>query len=112
MPFLVEDVETAGDDVPGDPHEYLRDLRAFLGRRRGDAVLLGEVNLPRREQRRYFGGGSGDELHMMFDFITMQATYLAVARERRPAAGQGAARTSRDRIGHPSGPRSSATTTS
>ena len=87
VPFLVEDVETAGDDVPGDPHEYLKDLRAFLGRRRGDAVLLGEVNLPRREQRLYFGGGSGDELHMMFDFITMQATYLSLARgDARPLA--------------------------
>ena len=87
VPFLVEDVETAGDDVPGDPHAYLKDLRAFLGRRRGDAVLLGEVNLPRREQSRYFGGGSGDELHMMFDFITMQATYLSLARgDARPLA--------------------------
>ena len=28
-----------------DPHELLRDLRRFIGRRSGDAVLLGEVNL-------------------------------------------------------------------
>ena len=35
-----------------DPHDYLRDLRAFLGRRRGEAILLGEVNLPAAEQRR------------------------------------------------------------
>ena len=87
VPFLVEDVDTQADHVPGDPHAYLKDLRAFLGRRRGDAVLLGEVNLPRAEQRRYFGGGAGDELQMMFDFITMQATYLSLAREdARPLA--------------------------
>ena len=86
VPFLVEDIETAGDDVPGDPHEYLKALRAFLGRRRGDGVLLGEVNLPRPEQRRYFGGSAGDELQMQFDFITMQSVYLSLARAGRPAA--------------------------
>ena len=81
VPFLVQDVETDADHVPADPHDYLRALRAFLGRRRGDAVLLGEVNLPRAEQRRYFGGSAGDELQMMFDFISMQALYLALARQ-------------------------------
>jgi trehalose synthase len=87
VPFLVRDVDTDGDDVPGDPHAYLKALRAFLGRRRGDAVLLGEVNLPRAEQRRYFGGGAGDELQMMFDFIGMQALYLSLARQdARPLA--------------------------
>ena len=29
-----------------DPHELLRDLRRYVSRRRGDAILLGEVNLP------------------------------------------------------------------
>ena len=87
VPFLVEDVETQADHVPGDPHAFLKDLRGFLGRRRGDAVLLGEVNLPRAEQKRYFGGGAGDELQMQFDFITMQGMYLSLAREdARPLA--------------------------
>jgi trehalose synthase len=81
VPFLIADIDTARDDVPGDPHEYLKSLRSFLGRRRGDAVLLGEVNLPHKEQRLYFGGSDGDELTMMFDFIGMQAMYLALARE-------------------------------
>ncbi len=81
VPVLVADVETGGDAVPGDPHEYLKALRAFLGRRRGDGVLLGEVNLPRSEQRQYFGGAAGDELQMQFDFITMQSLYLALARQ-------------------------------
>ena len=35
-----------------DPHEFLRDLRAFIARRTGDAMLLGEVNLPRTGQLR------------------------------------------------------------
>jgi glycosidase len=41
VPFLLE---TAGQDDPGqlpDPHDYLADLRAFLGRRSGEGVLLG-----------------------------------------------------------------------
>ncbi len=85
VPFLVSDIDTTRDDVPGDPHQYLKSLRSFLGRRRGDAVLLGEVNLPAKEQQRYFGGTAGDELHMMFDFITMEQMYLALARgDARP----------------------------
>jgi trehalose synthase len=87
VPFLVKDIETEADHVPGDPHAYLKALRAFLCRRRGDGVLLGEVNLPRTEQRQYFGGAAGDELQMQFDFITMQAVYLATARsDARPLA--------------------------
>ena len=103
VPFLVEDIETAADHVPGDPHAYLKDLRAFLGRRRGDAVLLGEVNLPRAEQRRYFGGGAGDELQMQFDFITMQAALPLAGPRGRPAAGQGAAWPAGDPPGLPVG---------
>ncbi|GAA1967045.1 alpha-amylase family protein [Nocardioides panacihumi] len=85
VPFLIEDVDTEADHVPGDPHDYLKELRAFLGRRRGDAMLLGEVNLPFEEQAAYFGGAGesarGDELTMMFDFVSMEATYLSLARQ-------------------------------
>jgi trehalose synthase len=70
-----------------DPHEYLAALRAFLGRRTGDGILLGEVNLPYAEQKKFFGGKDGDELTMMFDFVGMQQMYLALAREdARPLA--------------------------
>jgi trehalose synthase len=87
VPFLIADIDTTRDDVPGDPHAYLKALRSFLGRRRGDAILLGEVNLPYEEQRAYFGGSDGDELTMMFDFIGMESMYLALAREdARPLA--------------------------
>lgn len=63
-----------------DPHAYLRALRSFVGRRKGDAILLGEVNLPFEEQLKFFGGPDGDELTMMFDFIAMQNLYLSLAR--------------------------------
>ena len=81
VPFFLETkgVGNASETLP-DPHEYLRDLRAFLGRRTGDGVLLGEVNLPHEEQVTFFGGERGDELTMLFDFIGMQKLYLSLAR--------------------------------
>jgi trehalose synthase len=75
VPFIIE--------LPasfGDPHEYLRDLRRFLGRRSSEAILLGEVNLPYEQQLEYFGGELGNELSMQFDFIGMQRLYLSLAR--------------------------------
>ncbi|MFC7490166.1 MULTISPECIES: alpha-amylase family protein [unclassified Knoellia] len=87
VPFFVEDVDTGGPDAVLEPHELLKNLRAFINRRNGSAIMLGEVNLPHKLQREYFGGDAGDELHMMFDFIGMQKLYLSLAREdARPLA--------------------------
>ena len=80
VPFLLETEGIAGADDVGDPHEYLRALRAFAERRRGDATLLGEVNLGPDELRDFFGDEDGDELHLEFSFLTNQALYLAMAR--------------------------------
>jgi trehalose synthase len=82
VPFLLE---TTGDGAAEKrrfphPHDYLRDLRSFLGRRSGDGILLGEVNLPHDQQAEFFGGTEGDELNMQFDFIAMQNLYLSLAR--------------------------------
>ncbi|MFD6492888.1 alpha-amylase family protein [Streptomyces sp. NPDC059944] len=91
VPFLLE---TDGQDDAGalpDPHAYLADLRAFLGRRNGESVLLGEVNLPYGDLARFFGdpdSDRGDELTMCFDFVGMQQMYLSMAREDAgPLAG-------------------------
>jgi trehalose synthase len=79
VPFLLE----APIEALPDPHDYLGDLRAFLSRRNGEAVLLGEVNLPYTETMKFFGGadGVGDELHLCFDFIGMQQLFLSLARQ-------------------------------
>ncbi len=91
VPFLLETAGQADAGALPDPHEYLADLRAFLGRRNGEAVLLGEVNLPYDDTARFFGDPSsdrGDELTMCFDFIAMQQMYLSMAREDAgPLAG-------------------------
>ena len=79
VPFLIEPVGMPGGAIV-DPHELLRDLRAYVNRRSGDAILLGEVNLPAKEGRKFLGDEDGDELHMLFDFLGNQALYLSLAR--------------------------------
>ena len=87
VPFMIETtgVDQAELDRFPDPHEFLRHLRSFVGRRTGDGILLGEVNLPHREQKLFFGGTEGDELTMQFDFIGMQNLYLSHSPVRTPA---------------------------
>lgn len=82
VPYLI-DAAGADEELAaqyGDPHDYLRALRKFTSRRRGDAILLGEVNLTYDAQMPFFGDAEGDELTMMFDFELMQRLYLALAR--------------------------------
>src|SRR6478735_5438822 len=73
VPFLIE-------GALDDPHQIVRDLRSYLNRRVGDAVLLGEVNLKPLQVREFLGDEDGDELHMVLDFIGNQAMYLSLAR--------------------------------
>jgi trehalose synthase len=86
IPFLEQNAENAGDPaLTVDPHELMRTIRGFLNRRTGRATMLGEVNLPHTQQKQFFGGKAANELQMQFDFIGMQATYLALARcDARP----------------------------
>jgi maltose alpha-D-glucosyltransferase/alpha-amylase len=79
VPFLLEPMGMPKGALH-DPHELLRELRRYLGRRRGDAILLGEVNLEPPQVREFFG--DSDELHMAFDFILNQAMFLALARKQ------------------------------
>jgi len=80
VPFLLE-TEGIDNEIDEDPHEYLRGFRSFLSRRRGDAIMLGEVNREPEGQRRFFGDEDGDELHMIFNFVVNQRMYLALARQ-------------------------------
>ncbi|MEP6478857.1 MAG: alpha-amylase family protein [Rhodoglobus sp.] len=88
VPFVLDPVGVLpGTDELPHPLAFLRSLREFLGRRSGEAIMLGEANLPRPQQKAYFGGDDGDGLTMQFDFITMQSLYLSLAREdARPLA--------------------------
>ncbi|KUI18618.1 trehalose synthase [Mycobacterium sp. GA-1285] len=87
VPFLFARDGAPGDPGVFDPYEYLGDVRNFVTRRVGDAVLLGEVNVPYPDQKSFFGGPDGDGLNMQFDFIGMQNVYLSMARgDARPIA--------------------------
>ncbi|WP_092201519.1 alpha-amylase family protein [Blastococcus tunisiensis] len=86
-PYLIGDTGIE-DEMPQDPHDFLEDMRGFLSRRRGDAVLLGEVNLDPGERETFFGD-EGDELTCLFDFIMSGAVFTAMARgEAGPLADQ------------------------
>lgn len=80
VPFLFARDGAPGDPGVFDPYEYLCDVRNFITRRLGDAVLLGEVNVEYEDQKTFFGGPDGDGLNMQFDFIGMQHLYLSLAR--------------------------------
>jgi trehalose synthase len=81
VPFLIEPMGIPKEKL-SEPHELLRDLHRFMGRRSGESVLLGEVNLAPDAQREFFGDEDGDELQMVFSFTVNQAMYLALARQR------------------------------
>ncbi len=80
VPFLIEP-SGSPEGTCQDPHDLLRDLRRFIGRRKGEAVLLGEVNLAPEQQRRFFGDEDGDELQLVLSFTVNQAMFLSLARE-------------------------------
>jgi trehalose synthase len=86
IPFLEQNAKNTGDPaLKVDPHELMRTIRGAVGRRHGTSMMLGEVNLPHAQQRKFFGGDAANELQMQFDFIGMQATYLSLARgDARP----------------------------
>jgi maltose alpha-D-glucosyltransferase / alpha-amylase len=77
LPFMIE---TVGTGVPEQPVSYLRSQVEFIGRRRGDAIFLGEANVSPQEQERYFAIDNGDGVQMLFDFRTCAAQWLAHAR--------------------------------
>jgi maltose alpha-D-glucosyltransferase/alpha-amylase len=82
-PFVIEQTGIGDDPLVPDAHAYLRDLRAFVGRRRGDAALVGEVNEPGQEQARFFGeDDEADELQLLFNFMLNNALILSLAQQR------------------------------
>jgi trehalose synthase len=79
VPFLIDTSQIG--DVDLDPHQILKHLRSFISRRRGDGMLLGEVNLPPEQLIDFFGGTDADEVQLLFNFPLMQAIWLSFARQ-------------------------------
>jgi maltose alpha-D-glucosyltransferase/alpha-amylase len=82
VPFIIELME-AGDADPPLDFDYLTELRQHIQWRRGDAVLLAEANVEPERLPEYFGdsGGSGNRIHMLFDFMLNGRLVLALARQ-------------------------------
>ncbi|WP_404312222.1 alpha-amylase family protein [Agrococcus terreus] len=85
VPFLFANAETEETDIRGaaeyDGVDHLRAIQRFVSRRAGEAMLLGEVNLPHEQQLQWFEAeGEAQGLHLQFDFATMQRLYLSLAR--------------------------------
>ena len=80
VPFLLE-TDGIAEAVGEDQHGFLRSLRAFATRRRGETMLLGEVNTDLKALARFFGDEDGDQLNVQFAFLLNQHLWLALARE-------------------------------
>jgi maltose alpha-D-glucosyltransferase/alpha-amylase len=82
LPFIITS-KGAGKMGFGDCPQYLIDLRQCLSWARGDAVFMGEANLPPDQVAMYFG--EGDRVHVIFNFFVNQHFFLAMARaDARP----------------------------
>ncbi|MDG4783558.1 alpha-amylase family protein [Micromonospora sp. WMMD961] len=82
VPFIIELTEPGNPNSPKD-FEFLTEMRQHVQWRRGDAVLLAEANVEPDELPTFFGdaSGSGNRIHMLFDFMLNGRLMLALARE-------------------------------
>jgi trehalose synthase len=78
VPFLCEEVGVSSVDT-GEGRRWLHALREYAGRRRGDAMLMGEVNVAADQIESYFGD-HGDALHLQLGFLINQRLWLSLAR--------------------------------
>jgi maltose alpha-D-glucosyltransferase / alpha-amylase len=84
VPFILEEAPRSSRK-PVIHFEYLEEFREFLQWRVGDAVFLGEANVPPDQTLPYFADGEG--LHLMFNFWVNQHLFLSLATEdARPLA--------------------------
>ena len=76
VPFLIESVEGS---IIVDPASFLWEMCRFVNVRSGDAILLGEANVPPSQLGQYFDAGNG--MQMLFSFIAMNYLFGAMVRQ-------------------------------
>lgn len=77
-PFVIEMRDVHVESIV-DPYEYISNLNAHLNWRGMGNMLLAEANVDLDQMPHFFG--KGDRMHMLFNFILNQFTYLAFARQ-------------------------------
>jgi maltose alpha-D-glucosyltransferase/alpha-amylase len=82
VPYLVEREGTNNENLP-ETHAVLKRMRKFIDEHYDDRMLLAEANQWPEDIQAYFGGGEGDECHMVFHFPLMPRMYMALAQEDR-----------------------------
>jgi glycosidase len=78
VPFLCEQVGTDSPDSDAG-RRWLHALREYAGRRRGDSMLMGEVNVDADQIQSYFED-HGEALHLQLGFLINQRLWLSLAR--------------------------------
>lgn len=78
-PFLINPLGVDGTLDVHDTHVYLEDMRSFLSHRRGDAIMLGEVDVSPTQIAEYFG--ESNEFHLLFNFLLNRDLFLSLAIE-------------------------------
>ncbi|MBZ8132312.1 alpha-amylase family protein [Afifella sp. IM 167] len=78
VPFLIEYLGLK-EKPPEDPADYLADMRRFLSWRKAESVMLAEANVTMKDVADYFGP-DGNRMHMVFNFLLNQHTFLAFVR--------------------------------
>jgi maltose alpha-D-glucosyltransferase / alpha-amylase len=85
VPFIIGE-KGAHVKKPKADFDMLRDIRAFLQWRQGDAMVLAEANIVPDLNIEYFGD-DGERMHMMFNFHVNQHLFYALASgDARPLA--------------------------
>jgi trehalose synthase len=80
VPFLCEEVGASSVDT-GRGRRWLHALREYAMRRRGEAMLMGEVNVALDDIASYFED-HGDALHLQLGFLINQRLWLSLARRQ------------------------------
>jgi maltose alpha-D-glucosyltransferase/alpha-amylase len=78
-PFLINLLGVAGASPGEEAHRFLREMKSFAEVRKGNAILMGEVDVGTAVLADYFGGGN--ELQSLFNFPINRYLFLGLAQQ-------------------------------
>ncbi|MDQ3525022.1 MAG: alpha-amylase family protein, partial [Chloroflexota bacterium] len=86
-PFLINLIGVDGKEGMGPAHGFLEEMQNFAKIRKGNAILLGEVDEGLSNIADYFGGGN--QLQALFNFPLNRYIFLGLAQESADAINFG-----------------------